>query len=318
MAISLIFSAVLYNIGTNQIAQTIHTQSERIYNKFPIFENNTVLHPNLDIADSDHALLVRLALLNLVVFALAALVSYWLARITLEPIEEAHEQQKRFTSDVSHELRTPLTALKMESEVALLNDKPTVKELKETLKSNLEEAQKLEHLINNILRLSRLEANELRQNFGTISSKKVVDEAVKEIKSPAKQRGIEIKKDISDFNFIGDQDSITQMLVIFLDNAIKYSGQSKSVNLSVQVEDNQAVFKVKDHGIGIKKESLNNIFDRFYREESSRYKGDNGHSYGLGLSIAKMIADIHNAVITVTSQEGKGTEVKVTFPINKT
>ena len=149
MFISLLFSFVVYHIGTNEIARSLHLQSARIYSQFPIFDNNDLIHPRPYIANSDHDLLFRLFILNIVVLVLAGLASYWLAKRTLEPIEEAHEQQKRFTSDVSHELRTPLTALKMESEVALLNPKASSKELKGTLHSNLEEIDKLESLINN-------------------------------------------------------------------------------------------------------------------------------------------------------------------------
>src|SRR5206468_328883 len=94
--------------------------------------------------------------------------SYGLARRTLRPIEESHEQQKRFTADVSHELRTPLTALKMSSEVALMDAAASKPALREALQSNLEEADKLELLINNLLRLTRLEATELQQTFSDI------------------------------------------------------------------------------------------------------------------------------------------------------
>src|ERR1700677_3510765 len=169
MAISLLFSVVVYNIGTNEIAHSIQTQSARIYNQFPVFDSNPILHPSSDIDDSDHDLLLRLIFLNLIVLALAGIASYLLAIRTLQPIEEAHEQQKRFTSDVSHELRTPLTALKMESEVTLMNKALSKDELRQTLSSNLEEVTKLEGLINNLLRLSRLEVEELQQNFTTLN-----------------------------------------------------------------------------------------------------------------------------------------------------
>ena len=315
MAISLIFSIVVYNIGTNEIARSVHLQSERIYNQFPVFDDNPILHSSSDVGTSDHDLLFRLILLNLVVLALAGIASYLLAVRTLEPIEEAHEQQKRFTSDVSHELRTPLTALKMESEVALMNPDISTKELKATLKSNLEEANKLELLVNSILKLTRMEADELRQNFGSIDSQKIVSEAVKEVKPLAKQRNITIEQKVADQNFHGDHESIKQLLVILLDNAIKYSGPESVIILEGQTKDDHMIFKVIDHGVGISSQSLNHIFDRFYRAENSRNKDQGHEGYGLGLSIAKMIADIHNAVITVSSAPGKGTEVEVSFPL---
>ncbi len=315
MAISLLFSVVVYKIGSNEIAHSVHTQSERIYNEFPVFDTNPILHPSKDINDTSHELLLRLIFLNILVFAIAGFASYLLARRTLEPIEEAHEQQKRFTSDVSHELRTPLTALKMESEVALMNPKATAKELKSTLESNLEEANKLERLINSILRLTRLEADELRQNFVAISSKNIATEAIKEVKALASQHKITIEQDIKDQPFFGDPDSVKQLLVILLENAIKYSSPSSSVRIEANKQEDRLIYKVIDHGIGISKEALEHIFDRFYRAESSRTKEQNKEGYGLGLSIAKMIADVHDANITVSSQTGKGTIVEVTFPL---
>jgi len=317
MAISLLFSIVLYNVGTNEIARGIHLQSDRLYNQFPVFANNSALRPGPDISISDHDLLLRLLFINIVVFLLAGLLSYWLARITLEPIEEAHEQQKLFTSNVSHELRTPLTALKMESEVALMNPDVTTTELKETLKSNLEEADKLDRLINNLLRLTRLEAEELKQNFGLISSREVTTEAVKQVEILADAHQIIIDKKIKDQTFLGDQGSVIQLLVILLDNAIKYSRPSSTVKIRNKLKGDRLVFSIVDQGRGIDKNALEHIFDRFYRSEDSRSKNEEKEGYGLGLSIAKMIADIHSAIITVTSEVGVGTEVEVSFPIDK-
>ena len=315
MGISLIFSFVVYHIGSNEIARSVSQQSARIYQQFPVFDNNPILKDPDYINDSDHRLLLKLVFLNVFVLILAGLASYLLARRTLEPIEEAHQQQTRFTSDVSHELRTPLTAIKMESEVALMNPDATTKELMNTLSSNLEEVSKLEKLINNLLRLSRLEADELRENFGVISSKEVIEEAIKQVKPQAKSRKVEIDEKIIDKPFFGDQDSIIQLLVIMLDNAIKYSPSPSVVKVTSKVKEDKLVITLKDSGIGIEKDALEHIFDRFYRAESSRNKAGDSEGYGLGLSIAKMIADVHGAVITVSSQPNKGTEVQIELPI---
>ncbi len=317
MAISLLFSAVVYGIGTGEIARSLNLQTDRIYRHFPIFSSNPILRTGSDIDATDHRLLLKLVFLNIIVFILAGIASYILARRTLDPIEEAHEQQKRFTSDVSHELRTPLTALKMESEVALLSPKITSSELKATLKSNLEEASKLERLINSILRLSRLEADELRQNFTVISTGDVVNEAVKQTKVLAKQHHLSINQEVKDLPIYGERESLIQLLVILIDNAIKYSGQAKNVLIKTSKRENMISISVIDHGVGISKDSLEHIFDRFYRSESSRNKEQGKEGYGLGLSIAKMIADVHEGVITVSSELGKGTEVEVSLPIHK-
>src|SRR5579884_1537404 len=173
MAISLLFSVALYNVTTGELERGLSSESQNLVNNFPVFRGETRygLAPQPYYENSSHRILLRLIVFNVIVLIFAGGASYWLAKRTLEPIEAAHKQQKRFTADVSHELRTPLTAIKMESEVALLNQKSAAKELRQTIKSNLEEVTKLEVLINNLLKLTRLEADELQQNFQPVESK---------------------------------------------------------------------------------------------------------------------------------------------------
>jgi two-component system sensor histidine kinase CiaH len=314
VAISLIFSAVLYNVASTQIASGLMHESARIYNQFPVFDNNPILRPRADIASAEHRLLLRLLLFNLLVIIAAGFGSYALARRTLQPIEEAHEQQKRFTADVSHELRTPLTALKMESEVALMNPKIDVAELRHTLESNLEEADKLEVLINNLLRLTRLEAEELRHQFVPVDVHSVVMQAITSVQKIADARSITIKYHATDLIINADEASIVQLLVTLLDNALKYSAGGTLVSLTVMRQDSSAHFSIIDHGIGIAPNDLKNVFNRFYRADNARTKGPSG-GFGLGLSIAKMIADVHKGTIIITSRESHGTTVDVTIPL---
>src|SRR4051812_19853161 len=113
MAVSLVFSGVVYRVGSNELAHSLSRQNQRIYHDYPIFNGTTILNNDNDLLSGEHRLLGKLLFLNLLVLVGAGLASYYLARRTLEPIEEAHARQKRFTADVSHELRTPITALKM-------------------------------------------------------------------------------------------------------------------------------------------------------------------------------------------------------------
>lgn len=313
MAISLVFSVVLYNVTTGELGRGLHSETQRIYRQFPVFEGNPLLRPGIDYDNGAHRILLRLVGFNVLVLIGAGWASYWLARRTLEPIEEAHEQQKRFTADVSHELRTPLTALKMESEVALMNDKNGKKELRAVLASNLEEANKLENLINNLLRLTRLEADELQQQFSAIDSKMIVETAISQVAKTADERKIKLKTDISAVSFNGDRDSLSQLLVILLDNAIKYGGSGSTVEVSAKRVGDQVIFSVADHGSGMDKATLEHVFDRFYRggKESRSKSGSDG--FGLGLSIAKMIADVHNGAITLESRPGRGTTASLSL-----
>ncbi|MGZ6004527.1 MAG: sensor histidine kinase [Candidatus Saccharimonadales bacterium] len=317
MAISLIFSAVLYNITTHELDRGLHSESERIYTQFPVFDNDPRFKPAENIDEGAHRILLKLIGFNLIVLVGAGYASYLLARRTLEPIEAAHEQQKRFTADVSHELRTPLTALKMESEVSLMNPKATAKELRSTLTSNLEEVSKMEALINNLLRLTRLEADELQQDFKPIKVQTIFDEAIKQVESQATNQKISIESGQSNQIVLGDRESLVQLVVILLDNAIKYSEPGGEVTLVSKQKDDLVKISVEDHGKGIERGDLDRVFDRFFRVDESRNKmTHDGH--GLGLSIAKMIADIHHGVITIASKPGEGTTATVELPAEVT
>lgn len=315
MFISILFSIALYNVTTSELSRGLASESQNLFSEFPVFENDPSVnfHPSTYYDSSSHRILLRLIGFNVVVFFAAGISSYWLARRTLEPIEEAHEQQKHFTSDVSHELRTPLTAIKMESEVALMNTSASSSDLRNILQSNLEEVSKLEGLINNILRLTQLEADELQQDFQKLVNAELIDEAIKEVGKKATKGQILVKQPTKNLYVFGNRESLIQLLVIVLDNAIKYSPKAKPVNLEAFSTDDQVVWRVTDQGYGIDPDSLKHVFDRFYRADSSRNKTAVG-GYGLGLSIGKMIADLHDADITITSEVGKGTTVSLSIP----
>jgi two-component system sensor histidine kinase CiaH len=313
VTISLIFSVILYQVAANQLASGLMNESARIYTQFPVFQNDPILRPHRDILTDQHRILARLIGFNIIVVVVAGFGSYWLARRTLAPIEEAHEQQKRFTSDVSHELRTPLTALKMETEVALMSTDTTAAELRHTLTSNLEEVAKLETLINTILRLTRLEAEEVRSSFEAVDIAAILHDSVAGLSIQCSTRNITIAQHIAPAHVQGDADSLTQLFITLLDNAIKYSSNGSTVELSGRRNGSQYSIKITDHGIGIEPAALDHVFDRFYRADSSRNKTATG-GFGLGLSIAKMIADVHAATITLTSRPKHGTTVTVVLP----
>ena len=311
MVISLVFSGVVYRVGSDNLLYGLTRETSELSTAFPIFSGTRFAAPNpLDLKAAKQHLFDELVLTNLFVLVAAGFISYILARETLKPIEDAHEQQKRFTADVSHELRTPLTALKMESEVALMDESMDPKELRKVISSNIEEAAKLDNLINSLLRLARLEAGELQKQFARVVLPDIVNEAVAHVGQQAEAKNIKIKYKPKPLYINGDKDSLVQMLVIFLDNAIKYSPAKSKIELTSSQENNQVILEVKDSGNGIAPEDLTHVFERFYRADAAR-KGNSG--FGLGLSIAKLIADVHSADITIKSRLNHGTKVIVSF-----
>lgn len=316
MVISLAFSVVVYHFATNELDYGLNSQTQRIYRQFPVFTNN----PYLRVRDNDldraaHHIFLRLAYFNVLVLAGAGLTSYLLARRTLEPIEAAHDRQKRFTADVSHELRTPLTALKMGSEVALLDPDATKRELQDALRSNVEDAGRMEQLINNLLRLTRLDNDELAANFTDVPLRQIIDGALSQMESSAKSKHLTIEDNTQAVAVRGDSESLTQLLVILLDNAVKYSPPGSTISLTNQLQDGALQLQIKDKGLGISPEALPHVFDRFYREDAARKRPEAGNGYGLGLSIAKMIADRNKATVTLTSQVNKGTTASISIPL---
>jgi len=316
MAISVSFSIALYNISSNELGRGLGRQAGVLIN-LQIGPGSAM--SNLEqirqdqIKESNSRLAVNLIYFNLLILILSSGMSYFLARKTMRPIEEAMEAQNRFTADASHELRTPLTAMKSEIEVTLRDNDLKLNDAKKLLGSNLEEIGKLESLSNALLKLARYQ-DEARAKFCKVSLEEAAAEAYEKIESLADQKSIEFDNELEDIIIKGDGQSLTELFVILFDNAIKYSGKNSKIFVSIKKESKLAILKIKDQGIGIKASDLPYIFNRFYRADRSRSK-ERVDGYGLGLSIAKQIVELHQGNISVTSKPGKGSEFTIKIPI---
>lgn len=255
---------------------------------------------------------------NLIIFNLFVLVagggiSYALARRTLRPIEDTLESQKRFTGDASHELRTPLAAIQAENEVALRNPNLTKGQALKLLQSNLEEVAKLKALSEGLLALANNDKD--TEFYQALSSKEIIAAAIARTAKAAKARRVELDtSETPDLSVKGSQQNLVDVIVILIDNAIKYSQPGGKVLLTTSERGKTARISVIDSGKGIKAADLPHIFERFYRAEPSRSK-DNSGGYGLGLAIAKKIADVHGAYIDVKSAPGKGSTFTLVLPL---
>lgn len=314
MAISIVFSFVVYRVANNELESGLHNQSARIYQTYPVFTNDPFFRRDSDAALGSRHILENLVYANLAVLVGAGFASYWLARRTLQPIAEANERQRQFVADASHELRTPVTALRMETEVALMDKSASKETLRGALESNLEEAGKLESLLHSLLRLSKLDSDEaMTTSFTAVNMQRIITQAIEQTSKQASAKHITIDSTVSKQAHIqGDSDSLTQLFVILIDNAIKYSPAKSTITLTSNTSDGHVQVTVADQGIGIEPEALDHVFDRFYRADKAR-TSNNG--FGLGLAIAKHIADVHRGTITLRSTAGKGTKAIVSLPI---
>jgi signal transduction histidine kinase len=250
-------------------------------------------------------------LINLGIFVGASGASYFLAKRTLRPIENALEEQRRFTADASHELRTPLAAMKTEIEVGLPTADP--QEHPRVLRRNLEEIEKLDRLSTGLLTLARHESSAGNLTVAPVEFATVTAEAARRVAAKAKIKNITFKNEHVAGPVKGDYGSLVDLLVIILDNAIKYSPAKSEIGVHGQWTRSQLTLSVTDHGIGIAPADLPHVFRRFYRTDTARTKtGSNG--FGLGLAIAKQIVERHHGSISISSTVNHGTTVTLVIP----
>jgi signal transduction histidine kinase len=222
---------------------------------------------------------------------------------------------KRFTSDASHELRTPLSVLKSQIQLAL-GEKTIPAEIFKIFKDELAEVSYMEKIIDNLLMLSRYDAGSFKIEGSLVDLSDILIEQCEKIRESASARGISIAQGaIEPVRVMGDKTYLTQMVLNLLDNAVKYNkdGGDISIELQIEVDTRQAILTIQDTGIGISEENLPHIFERFYRVDKSRSRDVSGS--GLGLSIVKLITNLHQGKIQIESNLGKGTTVTIRLPV---
>ncbi|MCK4846897.1 MAG: sensor histidine kinase N-terminal domain-containing protein [Deltaproteobacteria bacterium] len=228
----------------------------------------------------------------------------------LARIEESFMRQKQFFSDASHELRTPTAVIKSTCDVTLSKER-TTEEYREAIEAIEGASGRLAELIDRVLELSRLESKASALTLEEVDLKELIDKTLKLLAPTAKKREIKISIGGSSPTVRVDRDRITEAFTNIIDNAIKYSARGGSVVVEVGEEYDCASVTVIDDGMGIAKDNLERIFERFYRVDASR-KGVEGS--GLGLSIVKVIVEAHKGKIDIQSEVGKGTSFKVVLP----
>lgn len=316
MIISLLFSVIIYQVTSAEVNRRLEELQTGIQQ-----QNSFRALPGLDVGsirasqahEASTNLIISLIYINVVILIAAGIGSYVLARRTLQPIEEAHEAQSRFTSDASHELRTPLAVMKTELEVALRDPKLSKDEMHELLASNLEEVDKLSRLSQTLLQLSKLDYDNIQKE------KLSLEEIVRHVAQRFDKSGDRIKFTAAKSSpaIIGNQASIEELATILIDNALKYSPPDSLVSVHVGKRSQRACLEIVNTGEGIHPEVLPRIFDRFFRADTSR-TGNGKNGYGLGLALAKQIVEIHNGELAASSAPQHATTFTVLLPIAST
>jgi len=310
MLLSLAFSFAAYRFLTMEVDQSLRAQAVRLYTQ----QGRIIAADDFqDIYnEARDRILYRLFLVNGGILVLSFGLSYFLAGKTLHPLELAVEEQKRFIADASHELKTPLTSMRTEIEVALRDKKLSAKDSRYLLTSNLEEVDKMKQLTNYLLALNRYENTNKSLPVTRNSIKEILERSIKMVSPKLTGKDLSFVTELDEFTVYGNASALEELFVILLDNAIKYS-EKGTIIVRSYLTKNQKHVEIIDHGIGIKNTDIPYIFNRFYRADTSRSK-HHVDGYGLGLSIAKSIVDLHKAHISLKSEMGKGSTFSVVFP----
>src|SRR5262249_15458523 len=231
----------------------------------------------------------------------------------IERLEESFLYVSRFTADASHEWRTPVTSLRGELEAAVEQSQPTP-ELRETIGSALEEAERLSRIVESLMAISRLDAGEARMERDTLDLAELASSTTEQMRLLAEDKNIALRCESDEQVTVeGDRARLKQVIVNLVDNAIKYTPAGGLFGVKIRASNSHAVVEVNDNGVGIPPEGLPHIFERFYRVDKARSRQMGGA--GLGLSIIKAIVTAHGGQVRVESVEGEGSRFLVELPI---
>ncbi len=270
----------------------------------------------VELEDQYAALIYAFGAAALAGLVLVAAGGWLLVRKSTAPVEQTMETMRRFMADAAHELRTPIAVVRGQAEVALQRERGAP-EYAEAMRRIEREAERLGGTVEDLLTLARADAGERPIEKQRLFLDDIALDAVAAARALAEQRGVRV--DVGTFEeavALGDPALVRQLLMIVLDNAVKFTPAGGHVRVSAAARDGAAEVVVEDTGAGIPADALPHIFERFYRGDPARARGDGaaGGGAGLGLAIARWIADVHGARIDVASQPGRGTRVLIRFP----
>jgi heavy metal sensor kinase len=229
-------------------------------------------------------------------------------------LDDAFQQNRRFTADASHEMRTPLTIMRGELE-SIVEGEGSPADVRAAAASILEEVQRLARIVEGLFAISRLDAGEAQAQWHQFDLASLATGTAEQMCLLAEDKGIPITSNAPKKVIVnGDRARMKQVVVNLLDNAIKYTPDGGAIRLSVVACDDKAVLEVEDSGIGIPAEAQPHIFERFFRVDAARSRDMGGA--GLGLSIVKSICTAHGGRVNFQSTEGKGSRFKVELPLS--
>ena len=282
-----------------------------------------ISHPWFEVTKPVKQLFLDLAIGTTLMVFVVLLCGWWLAGIAMEPVRESYQRLKQFTADASHELRNPIAVIQTNVQVALADPQPDLEFQRSQLEAIERITRRLGRLIEDLLFLARHDGGMTNQKRESCNLAQILSEVFEEQQAIAQQKQITLEFPNANQNLLisGDRDRLGRLFTNLVSNAIAYTSSGGKVQIIAQITSQaQIQVQIKDTGIGIPEAELSQIFERFYRyqpqkssKSSSRSSNLSSSESGLGLAIAKAIAESHQGKINVESKVGQGTTFTVTL-----
>jgi signal transduction histidine kinase len=312
--------------GTGEIAldhDEAHDRTLRLYAKRFVLNAGqsrvaVAVADEIELEDRYASLIAAFGAAAVAALLLIAVGGWFLVRKSTAPAERSMEQMRRFMADAAHELRTPLTVVRTRADVALQQERSPA-EYVAALRAIATDSERLGQIVDDLLTLARADAGERPVGRESVYLDDIALDTANAATVVAQAKGVSLQiDDFEEAEVRGDSALLRQLVMILLDNAIKFTPRGGAVRVAVGTSDGQAVLTVDDDGAGIPSDQLPHVFERFYRGDPARARQPSAHGAGegagLGLAIARWITDAHGATIELTSNGGVGTRVDVTFP----
>ncbi|MBR3002003.1 MAG: sensor histidine kinase [Clostridia bacterium] len=253
---------------------------------------------------------INLIICIVVSMVLSVVASYILSRKTLKPIILSWKKQTEFVQNASHELRTPLTIIQAKQELLLDEPQAKIIDKVEEINTSINETRRMARLVKDLMQLAKADSNKIELDKEATDIDGLISEITKPFTEMAEVQNKKFNLDLKyGKNISIDKNKIHQILVIILDNALKYTEADDEISVITYEKDSKCVIDIKDTGIGISDDGIEHIFDRFYREDKARSRETGGS--GLGLSIASHIVELHGGTIKAMHNGNKGTIIEI-------